>query len=378
MHDLPPRGEQNNKEMTMKQGSNVRKMLFLAFFIALFLLVARLFYPFMTVLLWSALIYVLLEPLHRKISLKKDGTERQGWMRTLLSGSFALGGVLLIVVPAIFLGVALLRQAGDLASSILAALDSHPDILDLSPSGPLGGFVHRLTDGRIDLSGFDLKGEITGFIASKSGTIIGLSGLVLKDALGVVLTLVFMVFTLYFFFADGRHLVGIALRAIPIEMSYTSLFASKLKEAGRQLFMGYFLVALFQASVMFLLCLAFGIHGALVIACLTAVASFVPMIGTALVWVPVAATMALAGNPAAALAFLALAAILVATLDNFIRPILLRDRLKIHPLLIFFAILGGLQIFGFNGLLLGPLLLMLFFAAAELFDKVYEREDPAG
>jgi predicted PurR-regulated permease PerM len=109
-------------------------------------------------------------------------------------------------------------------------------------------------------------------------------------------------------------------------------------------------------------------------ACLTAIASFVPMIGTALVWVPIAASIFFSGQPGAALTFLALSAFLVATLDNFIRPVLLHDRLKIHPLLIFFAILGGLKIFGFNGILLGPLVLMLFFAAAELFDKAYARE----
>ncbi len=354
----------------------VRKTLFLAFFILLLILVARLFYPFMTVLLWAGLVYVLLEPLHRRVSRRRDGSERSSPARTGIAGAFALGGVLLFAIPTIALGSALVRQAGALASSVMATLDRNPALLDLSPDGLIGGLVSRLTEGSVDLSAIDLKGEIKRFVAGKAGTIIGFSGLVLKDAAGLVLTLAFMVFTLYFFFADGRHLVGIVIRAMPIERSYTTLFLTKLKETGRQLVLGYFLVALFQGSVMLGLCLAFGIEGALVVACLTAVASFVPMVGTALVWVPVAATMALAGNRMGALAFLALSAILVATLDNFIRPFLLRDRLKIHPLLIFFAILGGLQVFGFNGLLLGPLLLMLFFAAAELFDKVYEREEP--
>jgi predicted PurR-regulated permease PerM len=355
-------------------GQRVRKLLFLALFLALFLLVARLFYPFLTVILWSALIYAFLEPLHRKVSRRRDGSERKPLVNTIIAGIFSIGGVCVLVIPVLFLGLALVRQAGELASSIVATLDGNPAFLDLSPDGMLGGLVHRLSEGRVDLSAFDFKGEIRDFIAGKSGAIIGFSGIVLKDALGFVITLAFMVFTLYFFFVDGRHLVEILIRAVPIETSYTTLFLHKLKETGRQLVLGFFLVALMQAAMMLALCLAFGISGPLVLAALTAVASFVPMVGTSLVWAPVAATLALSGKIGLGIAFAVLAAILVSTLDNFIRPVLLHDRLKIHPLLIFFAIIGGLSLFGFNGLLLGPLILMLFFSAAELFDKVYARE----
>jgi len=359
----------------MMEGQRVRKMLFLVLFLALLLLVARLFYPFLTVLLWSGLIYAFLEPIHRKVSLRRDGTDRGEPARNVIAGAFALGGVLILAVPVVFLGIALLRQGSELASSIISLIDSHPELLDLSPRGSLGKLIDGLVGNQIDLSSIDLKGEIRQFLAAKSGSIIGFSGTILKDAAATVLSLAFMVFTLYFFFVDGQRLVEILVRAVPIEMSYTSLFLRKLKETGRQLVLGYFLVALFQGSVMFVLCLAFKIDGGLVIACLTSVASFVPMIGTALVWMPIAATMALSGRLGAAIAFLVLSAILVATLDNFIRPVLLHERLKIHPLLIFFAILGGLRLFGFNGLLLGPLILMLFFAAAELFDKAYARGD---
>jgi len=357
------------------QGQQVRKGLFLAFFVALFVLVGRLFYPFMTVLMWSALLYVLVEPLHKKTLTKRDGTERGPFARRTLAGAFAVCSVLVIVVPAVFLAITLVRQAGNLVSSILATLKAHPDLLDLSPNGPLGGFIDRATQGRLDLSSIDLMGELQNFLVSKVGSIINVSGVILKDAANLIVSLAFMVFTLFFFFMDGRHLAGVLVRAIPIEKSYTTLFMGKLRDAGRQLILGYFLVSLFQGCVMFLLCIAFRVDNALVIACLTSVAAFVPMIGTALVWMPVSATIALGGRIPTALAFVVCSALGVATLDNFLRPFLLRDRLKIHPLLIFFGILGGLKVFGLNGLLLGPIVLMLFFAATELFDSVYEREE---
>ena len=351
------------------ENRGVRKIIFLVLFLALFLLVARLFYPFLTILLWSGLFYAFLEPVHNKASRRRDGQPRREPARTLIAGSFALGGILLIAVPAVFLGIALVRQAGELAGTIKRALETNPRFLDLSPDGVLGGFIYRLSGGAVKLSSIDLKGEILSFLAGKTSSIISFSGIVLKDAAGLIIALAFMVFTLYFFFIDGRHLVAILIRAIPIENSYTAMFLRKLRDTGKQLLQGYFLVALFQASIMLILCLVFKVPAALVMACLTAIASFVPMIGTALVWVPVSALLFSSGNTVGALAFFVLAAFFVASLDNFIRPLLLRERLKIHPLLIFFSILGGLKVFGFNGLVLGPLILMLFFAAAELYDK---------
>jgi predicted PurR-regulated permease PerM len=355
-------------------GKNVRRGIFLVFFLALFLLVARLFYPFMTILLWSALLYILLLPLFNRAT--REGSERplRGFGRNLIAGSFSLLGVLLLVVPLAFLAFNMVRQVGDLAGEALTALENHPEILDLSPNGRLGGFIYRLSDGTLDLSSVNLRGEIYRFIAGSSGKMIGLSGALIKNAATFLIALAFIVFTLYFFLVDGGHLLSILVDSIPIEHAYTRLFMRTLRDMSKQLVVGYFLVALYQATAAFLLFSIFHVKGALVLAALTAVSSFLPMVGASLVWLPVSLARILSGDLTGGIALLLLSGIFISTLDNFIRPILLRDRLKIHPLLIFFSILGGLEIFGFNGLILGPLILILFFTAAKLYDKVYDRK----
>jgi predicted PurR-regulated permease PerM len=184
------------------------------------------------------------------------------------------------------------------------------------------------------------------------------------------MTLAFMVFTLYFLLVDGKHLAGLVVSAIPIERTYTKMFMEKFGESGRQLILGYFLVSIYQAVVMFILCLIFKLQGALVLAVLTAIASFIPMVGTSLVWVPTSLILGFSGGVGRAVAFFLLAAFFVAFSDNFIRPMVLGEKLKIHPLLIFFAIVGGLRIFGINGLLLGPLIVVIFFAAAGLYEQI--------
>jgi Predicted permease len=149
----------------------------------------------------------------------------------------------------------------------------------------------------------------------------------------------------------------------------------KLRETGRQLVKGYFLVALFQGLMMFILSLIFGFRNNLVLAVLTAIASFVPMVGTSLVWFPMGIFIAASGNIGLALVFLITAGILVSTLDNFIRPVVLGGQLKVHPLFLFFSIAGGLVVFGFNGIILGPLVLMLFIAAGDLYRSISVEED---
>jgi len=265
-------------------GERVRKSVFLVLFLGLFVLVARLFYPFLSIILWSGLIYILLYKLYDRATIKKDGTERRGSVRTLIAGSFALGAVVVIVVPVAYLGRAAIKELGDLAGEIVKTVERDPQLLDLSPNGVIGGFIFRTTGGQLDLSGINLVQELKRFAAGKSGSIIGFSGTILKDAAGLLLSLVFMVFTLYFFFVDGEHLAKTFISAIPLEREYTKLFMRKLRDSGRQLLVGYFLVAVFQATMMFLICLVMGIKGGLVLGALTAVGSFIPMIGTAIVW----------------------------------------------------------------------------------------------
>ena len=358
----------------MTPGST-KKQIFLIFFMALFLLVARLFYPFMTIILWSGVIYAFLAPLFerctRSIRRRSESKKKKrSILESVLASVFSILGVLVFVVPFIFLFVALLKQVVDLSGSLVRVIEEHPDIFSLSQTSPVGGFIYKVSNGSIDLSGINVVHEVKAFLISSSSRIIGFSGTILKNIASLVTTLAFMIFTLYFLFMDGKHLASLVVSAMPIERTITTMFMKKMGESGRQLVLGFFLVAIYQAVVMFILCLIFGLNSPLVLATLTAVASFIPMVGTSLVWLPLSLFIGLTGDIGKAIAFCAMAAFFVSFTDNFLRPMILGDRLRIHPLLIFFAIVGGLNLFGFNGLILGPLIVIIFFAAVELYDQI--------
>lgn len=356
------------------EGKNIRRYLFLGFFLLLLVLVARIFLPFLTIIIWSGLLYAFLAPLYDRLARTRgEKPVKEPW-KTFLAGAMALGSVVVILVPIVFLAFAMVGQIRSLTHSIIKAIEANPSILDLSPSGPIGKFIYDLTQGSVDFSGVSLRGEFEHFVKGSAAQLLSVSGMLIKNLLLVVVGLLFIVFTLFFLFVDGPELLRTIIGAIPMEREYTLLFLRRLRSSSRDLVIGYFLVSLFQGVIAFILFTIFGIRGSLVLGVLTVAASFIPMLGTSIIWLPVSVGVMISGGMQQGLVLLVLSAILIAGLDNILRVFLLRNRLKIHPLLIFFAIIGGLEVFGFNGLILGPLILMSFFTGAKLYDQVTERE----
>jgi predicted PurR-regulated permease PerM len=348
----------------------IKKLGFLAVFGGLFVLVAMLFYPFLTVIVWSSLFYAFLYPIYLKLTIRRDGTLRSGAARNAWAAALSLGGVLLIAVPAAIVGIAMVKQFGSMTKDALFAVERNPSSLGLGPDGPIAHFLSAVSGGTIDLG--RPSAGLRYLLSSRTNQILGFSGKLLMDVLSILVNLLFMVFTIFFLLVDGKHLAELFVGAIPIEKSYTTIFLQRFRDMGKRLVTGYFLVAILQAIIMFVLCLLFAIKGGLVIAAITAVASFIPKVGTAMIWIPISATKFVSGDATGAVLFFVCSATLIWTVDIFIRPLFLRGRLNIHPLLIFFSILGGLAVFKFNGIVLGPLILILFFTALDFYKRAYD------
>jgi predicted PurR-regulated permease PerM len=184
---------------------------------------------------------------------------------------------------------------------------------------------------------------------------------------GFVFGLALMAFCLFFFFSDGPYLAGLLFHAIPIRTEYTKTLSRKFIDITRNLFMGYILVALFQAVMAYLVFVIFRVNGALVFAAITFVAVFIPILGGGLVWIPLGIARIIADGWASGLVFIAISAAVISGIDTFLRPWFLKDRIQLHPLIIFLAILGGLSVFGFNGIILGPVIFIFFLTVLDLF-----------
>ena len=111
------------------------------------------------------------------------------------------------------------------------------------------------------------------------------------------------------------------------------------------------------------------------LAILTFFSSFLPLIGCGFVWVPVGVGLFFSSGALKAIVFLVVAGLGISSLDNLLRPFFLKDRIKIHPFLIFFSMLGGVKLFSFNGIVLGPMIIILFFTVLDIALEAEEKHE---
>jgi predicted PurR-regulated permease PerM len=131
------------------------------------------------------------------------------------------------------------------------------------------------------------------------------------------------------------------------------------------------MTAIIQGTLGTLGLLIFGVSNWLFWGAIMIVTAFIPLLGTPVIWVPAALSLIFGGHTARGIGLLIYGGTLVMNIDNFLRPKLMAGRTKIHPVLILIGVLGGLRVFGFVGLLAGPLVLALLVAFIKFYEHSY-------
>jgi len=339
------------------------------------ILMGKVFLPYMSVILWSAVCYILISPLHSWILRRMNRKSRLYEIRRyLLAGFFAVGTVMLLAGVFLFVGFQVIGQGRLFLEQARSFLEANPQFFSTTEVGAkIASTVMKISMGTVDISGLDLQAEALKFLSTYSENILSLTRSLVTNIGNFLLSLVFICFALYFFYLDAHYLAGLFINAIPIDQKSTRRLLAKFRDVTRNLFMGFFLVAFYQALAAFVIFSLFTIRGGLLFSVLILFSSFIPMFGCALIWAPLGISLIVSRGVGTGLFFIVLCAVFISFLDNFLRPLFLKDRIKIHPLLIFFSILGGLKAFGFNGILLGPLVIILFFT---IVDIALEEEAP--
>ncbi|HPO01955.1 AI-2E family transporter [Treponema zuelzerae] len=352
----------------MAQRKQIQALSFIALLGIMLILLGRVLLPYLTVLLWSAVTYILISPLYnRLLGLVSQKARFFEIYRRFLAGVFALGTVLMMSGIAVFLGFQLVGQIRVFIDQARTFINENPHFFRNDGLGAnISAMVLDISMGSIDLSNLDIKSEMLAFLSSYSNSIAAFTGSVAKNLTNFVVSLCFICFALYFFYLDAHYLANLFISAIPIDSKSTKQLLNKFRDVTKNLFMGFFMVAFYQAIAAFVIFSIFKIQGALLFSFLILFSSFVPMVGCALIWAPLTVTVFLSQGLGIAIAFAVFCSFFISFMDNFLRPLFLKDRIKIHPLLIFFSILGGLNVFGFNGILLGPLVIILFFTIVDI------------
>jgi predicted PurR-regulated permease PerM len=300
----------------------------------------RIVEPFLVPLAWSAILAIFFYPVHE-------------WMMRRLPPSRAalvstLAVTLLLIVPALVVLVYTTRQAIDATTQLQDALTDPDKALR---SHAIAWIRHLLPQAwqNTDFSQPLRQGaeRIATFLASRLG------GLV-KNLFNFFVDLFIVIFALFFMFRDGDEIV----RGVSHLLPFDEAIQQEMLRESRDLIFASVAVALVIAGLQGVLGgLAFtigGISTPVFWAVLIAFFSLVPVVGSALIWVPGALFLAFNGHWGRAIAVVVICGGVAGLADNIVRPMLLRNRTRLNELLLFLGVLGGLQAFGLLGLVIGP------------------------
>ena len=346
---------------------SIQSFVFAIILVLLFLVVCRLLAPFFTALLWSTLLYIIISPLHRRLIKRLDFTTLKGKiLRNVWAVAFTLGTLVIILIPFSLIASLFLRQLTELGHNVLDFLNERPQYLH-ELFNKISDFLHNISAGLIERSANDLELQVKTYIATEMQRMVYLGSNIIKNLGMLSINMLVMMFSTFFFYVDGPYLARLVLRAIPIKNEYISTLTRKFLDITRNLFLGYIMVSLLQSVVAYIIFTIFHVKSALVLSVLTFLLVFIPIMGGTIIYIPLTIIKILSGDILGGIMFFIFSVIFISGIDNVLRPIFLKDRIQLHPLIIFFAILGGLAAFGFNGFILGPVLVILFLTVLDLF-----------
>ena len=314
----------------------------------------RIVQPFLNVLLWALVLSMVFAPVHRRIRQRLHSHTTSAAVSTLLV-------VVMILGPTTFITVAVINELRRIA----LGLDSHtgPWVDGSTPLvGPLLAWIEPYVDIAQIQSPQFIQEQLQAWASTVAASAIGVVGGVLAT---VVQTLL-VIFTLFYLFRDGEAMRGAVTQMLPLEAEQTRDVIRRMKEVVGGSVYGVVLISAIQGALGFFIFWALGLPSALLWGVVMFFLSMIPMAGAFLVWAPAALFLAVSGAWVKAIVLTVWGVLVVGSIDNVLSPRLVGHRTKMHELLIFFSVLGGIQLFGVLGVVLGPVVIAITLALLEI------------
>ncbi len=334
--------------MTGKRNSTIVFLILLSIVTASFgYLLVR---PYLKAVVSAVVLAIVFYPLHARLHRYVRNANVASFISTMLA-------LLLIIIPATLLGLEITRE--------LTAMRSQ--------NGELVQHFMRTSDGvvkwlgrYVDLSGFDLRMMFREKLQEASGSLLSMTANVIGNLTSFVIGLVVTFLTLFFLFRDGRLLSRRIMARIPLHPVQRRNLIGSISGTVTASMYGVVAVALAQGLLMGTAFWFLRLPSPVLWGVTTAIVSLIPIVGSAIVWLPAALILIINGSWVKGLVLIGWGAGVVGMADNVVRPYIISKAGELHPLLVFFALLGGVQAFGLIGLFVGPVVLAVGRALLDL------------
>ncbi len=333
----------------------------IVFFVACFAVIVfflyRVFAPFFKVLIWAIVLTIVFSPLfHRMLRVVRGKRTAAALITCFLI-------LVLIVLPVTVLGVLITQQSIALYQSVQENTGSLADVTARLQEIQNRPAIQRLTQiaGRLfGAAEVDLKQLLHEAASGVSRFLVSIGPSVLRNVGEMIFSFFLIFITMFFLLRDGPQLIETIKSANPLPDEIEAELFNKFEDVSYATFYGSLLTAVAQGAAAGLLFWALRLPAPLFWGAVVSLVSLVPIVGAFLVWLPWSGYLFLAGQAGRGLLLLAIGGLVVSSIDNVLKPIIIKGRTDMHPLLVFLSVLGGLRAFGFIGILLGPLMVVLF------------------
>ena len=338
---------------------------FLAVFTVSCILMGWLLWPFLSVIILAIVVTGVFAPVYHFIHRKLNST-----ISSLLT--CVLIFIVLFLPLSFFVGI-LANEAWDLYLTARNALQNKPFMELLQKSDIFDTVNLFLAKFKIQITGAQLNKAI-----AEIGRVMGLflyeqARSITTNVLKFIVNFFFMLLIIFYLLIDSPRLVAFIVQLSPLPEDQDQKLIKKFKDIAAAILLGNGLGGIIQGTLGGLVFFLFGLKSPFLWGVIMALLAFLPILGIGIVFVPAAIMLFLQGRLAAGIFFLVFYLILSGGIEYFFKPRLVGQRVRMHTLIVFLSIIGGLKLFGILGIIYGPLVATAFLTLAEIYQASYQQ-----
>lgn len=316
--------------------------------------------PFLTPLVWAAVLSIVFYPLYAFL------IRYLRWKS--ISAAVTLAIILLIIIgPVSYLSVLLVSEIQHLATIIDKG---EPASLQKVLENPNVVWVMDRVKVIFGIEGKDIGAIVSDNLSAMVKQLVGQITKGVRNVVSVFLNFVFMAFSIFFFLRDGPGFIKRLRDYLPFSEEQKDRLEFQVKGMVVSVIFGGVVVAVVQGLMGGTAFHFLGIKTPVIWGTAIAIMSFVPVLGTFSIWGPATVYLFLKGAIAKSFILLIVGTFGISMVDNILKPVIIGERTKMPTLVIFFSVLGGIKVFGPIGIIMGPLVVVLFISVFEIFRNI--------
>src|SRR5262245_9916699 len=321
----------------------------------------RIMQPFLMPIFLALIVSALLAPVYDLFLKKLNG--RQSLAALLV----CVGLTVAILLPLLFLSIALANEANDVYQQLKAPETLRKIESWLDPSNnPVVSRIRSWLPASLRLENLQLASRFGAQAQQVGVAVLRVATNFAAGVFNFLMDYFIMIVVLFFLLRDSKYFADTVRTISPLSEEQEEMFVGRFRTVTRATVVGNLATALAQGTISGVIFLSLSLPNPILWGALTALLSLVPFVGTALIWVPWTIYLFASGSTVKAVIFLIAQVVVVGGIDNILRPLFMEGGVKMHTLVVFFSILGGIGYFGILGMFIGPLVFAMAIALFQL------------